>query len=99
MVSSQEKELANQSNNASSDQILPDLSFEDNPDDVDIDLYEETANKLDICCAEKLKTKNSYEWVTEATYDDLEEALEHIEALGFVLHNDHDLNIGQKYYF
>lgn len=96
MVPSQKK--INRSN-ASADHMLPDLSFED-VDDVAINVFSDTPKQIEINCTEDIKKcRNSYHWVTEATYNDLDEALEHIDEMGFVLHNEHDLNCGQKFYF
>lgn len=72
-------------NDVSIEQILPNLSFEDIDDEgVDI-LQESTADIVDIICRENKKVpKKRYTWVTEDIYDDLEEALEHIDEMGFV---------------
>lgn len=45
------------------------------------------------------KDRKKHIWSTEASYEDLDEAIDHINAKGFVLHNNHDLKCGQKFHF
>lgn len=43
--------------------------------------------------------RKKYKWTTEASYEDLDEAIDHITSQGFVLNNNHDLKIGQKFHY
>lgn len=79
--------------------ILPNFSFEES-DDVAI-------NFSNICSAEGIeveeqnteKIRKKHNWTTEACYQDLDEALGHIQCEGFNLHKINDLNCGVKMYF
>lgn len=78
--------------------ILPDFSFEETEDVV----VNTTAETIAPVFAESLpirKDRKKHKWSTEASYNDLDEALDHISASGFVLHNHHDLKCGQKFHF
>lgn len=80
------------------DAIFPNLSFSE----TDIVNVNTSAEIISPVCAEpqpSRKDRKKHTWVTEASYDDLDEALDHIRAEGFVLHNNHDLKCGQKFHF
>lgn len=81
-------------------QILPHFSFEED-DALEISMSNDfAAEEIDIeTVPNEKKKRNKFVWVTEATYDDLEEAIEHINEKGFVLHNDSSLKCGQKFHF
>lgn len=46
-----------------------------------------------------VKTRNKYKWTTYKEYDQFDEATEFLESEGFVVYDDSDLKIGQKFYY
>lgn len=61
-----------------------------------------TAESIEAVCVEQVtakKERRKHVWKTEAFYDDLDEAADHITSEGFVLHNNLDLKIGQKFHY
>lgn len=79
--------------------ILPDFSFEEEENGV-VNAPAEMVEPVEIAKPlpmKKCKKKNI--WSTEASFEDLEEAIDHINSEGFVLHNNHDLKCGQKFHF
>lgn len=77
-------------------EMLPELSFETNDDDVDVILVPgegiaKTSNDK--------KKKSKFSWVKERTTKDLDEAIDSITEEGFIMYDDHDLKCGQKFYF
>lgn len=78
--------------------MLPELSFENNEDDVDVIL----APKIDvgnIKSPNEKKKRKCFSWVKERITNDLDEAVDSITEEGFTLYDDHDLKCGQKFYF
>lgn len=81
--------------------ILPQLSFADgNEDDVAVvEMVNESVGFIQVETIREDPQKKKHEWITEAIYNDLEEAIEHLEEKGFILHVEHDLKCGQKFHF
>lgn len=80
--------------------ILPNLSFEESENENRNSNTPAEVNELarfDPLPIHKERKKHT--WITEETYEDLQEAIDHINGEGFVLHNSHDLKCGQKFHF
>lgn len=85
-------------------EMLPDLSFESNDDDVEVIVAPSEAIKsIDVQSMNEISNenmkRNKFSWVKERVTKDLDEAVDMITNDGFKLYDDHDLKIGQKFYF
>lgn len=82
--------------------VLSDSRAQEN-DDMPIDISHEILDDtIEDICVEKLaskKERKKHNWTVEASYEDLEEAVDYVTSEGFALHKNHDLKIGQKFHF
>lgn len=80
--------------------ILPDLSFESNEENMDVVLAPSTSgDNVKIKVTNEKKARNKFSWLQVKCGEDLDEAIDAIIDEGFKLYDDSDLKCGQKFYF
>lgn len=87
-------------NNDSFDQLIFEESdADDNPKEATTEIVEiDKLNALKINVATESKQKRKHNW-TQTEWESLEEVEEFLESEGFVLFDEKNLKIGQKFYF
>lgn len=91
-------------------ELLPELSFETNDDNVDVIIKPSAVQNLAKLPNDQntdgqntndnnKKKRNKFAWVKEKVVKDLDEAVDYVTDQGFKLYDDSDLKCGQKFYF